>query len=157
MEWSEQDPSNCSIGRTADIVGKPWVLVILREIFRGLRRFDEIQQHLAVSAPILARRLDFLVESALLVRRPYRLPGRRERHEYHLTSAGSDLFPILAALHEWGDAHLADPAGPATNYRHRGCGANVRLRLSCTDGHTLTAGVDEVLVEPGPGALRRQM
>lgn len=152
MEWSEQDTTNCSVGRTAEIVGRPWVLLVLREIFRGLHRFDEIQRHLGVSTAMLARRLEFLAEEGLLVSRPYRVPGRRERNEYHLSAAGRELFPILAALHEWGDAHLADDDGPATTYRHRDCGAEVRLTFTCADGHTLTEGFQEIVAEPGPGA-----
>ncbi|UGT43326.1 helix-turn-helix transcriptional regulator [Nocardia yamanashiensis] len=152
MDWSEQDPSNCSVGRTAEIVGRPWVLVVLREVFRGLRRFDQMQRHLDVSAAVLSRRLDSLVAAGLLVRQPYQAPGQRERHEYHLTAAGRELFPILAALHEWGDAHLADEAGPATNYHHRDCGGTVRLTLTCTEGHTLATTGEDVTVTPGPGA-----
>lgn len=152
MEWSEQDTANCSVGRTAEIIGRPWVLLVLREIFRGLRRFDEIQRHLGISTAMLSRRLDFMIEQGLLVQCPYRVPGQRERNEYHLTAAGRELFPILAALHEWGDAHLADVAGPATTYRHRGCGAEVRLGFTCDDGHVLRGGFGEIVAEPGPGA-----
>ncbi|HEX4226719.1 MAG TPA: helix-turn-helix domain-containing protein, partial [Pseudonocardiaceae bacterium] len=88
MRWAEQDPSNCSLTLTLDVVGKPWILLVLREVFRGLCRFDEIQRHIGVSAPVLSRRLTALVESGLLTRVPYREDGSRERSEYHLTDAG---------------------------------------------------------------------
>jgi DNA-binding HxlR family transcriptional regulator len=151
MHWREQDTVNCSVGRTLEVVGKPWVLLILREIFRGLSRFDDIQRHLAVSPPVLSRRLDSLVENGLLIRSPYRMPGQRERYEYHLTEAGRALLPVFVALHEWGDAYRSDGCGPATVYRHRDCGAHVRLNLTCIQGHQLTTG--EVVAEPGTGAI----
>ncbi|HEY4019021.1 MAG TPA: helix-turn-helix domain-containing protein [Pseudonocardiaceae bacterium] len=151
MRWAEQDPSNCSLTLTLDVVGKPWILLVLREVFRGLCRFDEIQRHIGVSPPVLSRRLTALVESGLLTRVPYREDGSRERSEYHLTDAGRELFPVLLALRDWGDAHLAGEKGPATVYRHQDCGAEVRVAMYCEDGHRI-ADRAGVVPEPGPGA-----
>lgn len=153
MEWREQDPVNCSIGRTLDLVGRPWALVVLREVFRGLHRFDDIQQHIGISPAVLSRSLSALVAGGLLERRPYHEAGQRVRHEYWLTGAGDELFPVLAALKAWGDKHLADPAGPATVHRHRGCGASTVVALRCDHGHVLD-GFGDITVEPGPGAVR---
>ncbi|HEX3783590.1 MAG TPA: helix-turn-helix domain-containing protein [Pseudonocardiaceae bacterium] len=151
LAWSEQDPSNCSVTLTLDVIGKPWILLILREIFRGLRRFDEIQRHIGVSPPVLSRRLAAMVEAGLLDRVPYREEGSRERSEYRLTDSGRELFPVLIALRDWGDAHLVGPEGPASQYRHRDCGAEIRVELVCAEGHRLT-GRAETVPEPGPGA-----
>lgn len=153
MEWREQDPANCSIGRTLELVGRPWALMVLREIFRGLHRFDDIQRHIGISPAVLSRTLNALAAEGLLERRPYREAGQRIRHEYWLTSAGDELFPVLAALKAWGDRHLADPAGPATVHRHRGCGASTSLTLRCDHGHVLD-GPGDISVEPGPAAVR---
>jgi DNA-binding HxlR family transcriptional regulator len=153
MDWRDQDPANCSIGRTLDLVGRSWGLVVLREVFRGLHRFDDIQRHIGISPAVLSRSLNALVAVGLLERRPYHEAGQRVRHEYWLTAAGDELFPVLAALKAWGDRHLADPAGPATVHRHRGCGASVTITLSCEAGHALDSSGD-ITVEPGPGALR---
>ncbi|MCX4744085.1 helix-turn-helix transcriptional regulator [Kitasatospora sp. NBC_01287] len=151
MQWNEQDISNCGIGRALEVVGRPWALLIVREVSRGLNRFDEIQQHLAVSAAVLSRRLDELVESRLLERVPYQEAGRRTRHGYRLTSRGTELYPILLSLKEWGDRHRADPAGPATVHRHAECGADVHIALVCEQGHRV-AGLAEVELRSGPGA-----
>ena len=153
MEWREQDPANCSIGRTLGLVGRPWALVVLREVFRGLHRFDDVQRHIGISPAVLSRTLDALVAAGLLERRPYHEAGQRARHEYWLTSAGDELFPVLAALKAWGDRHLADPAGPATVHRHRDCGAPAVVALRCEHGHVLDSYGD-ITVEPGPGAVR---
>ncbi|BCJ34157.1 HxlR family transcriptional regulator [Actinocatenispora thailandica] len=152
MDWREQSPENCSIALTLDLVGKPWVLLVLREVFRGLHRFDEIAEHIGISPAVLTRQLHMLVDGGVLERRPYREPGQRPRHEYWLTASGEELFPVLSALKSWGDRHLAGPTGPATIHRHHGCGSPVAVTLRCEAGHRL-AGLDEIDVEPGPGAV----
>lgn len=153
MRWEEQDTRNCSIGRTVEIIGRPWTFLLLREMFRGLRRFDQFHAHLEVSPTMLTRRLRELEEHRLVERIEYHRDGQRRRQEYQLTQRGADLWPIVTALHEWGDAHVADPEGPATVYRHQGCGASVRLHLNCELGHRLSS-LAEVDVLPGPGARR---
>ncbi|MBO0768996.1 MAG: helix-turn-helix transcriptional regulator [Solirubrobacterales bacterium] len=156
MDWREQDPENCSIGLTLEMVGKPWVLLVLREVFRGLHRFDEIAQHIGISPAVLTRDLRMLVDAGVLERRPYQEPGQRPRTEYWLTPAGKELFPVLSALKAWGDTHLSGPAGPATIHRHRGCGGLTTVALSCEHGHLLES-VDEIDVQPGPGAIPLRM
>ena len=153
MDWREQDPANCSIGRTLDLAGRPWALVVLREIFRGLHRFDDVQRHIGISPAVLSRTLNALVAGGLLERRPYHETGQRVRHEYWLTCAGIELFPVLAALKAWGDRHLADPAGPATAHRHRGSGAPVTVARRCEHPQVL-GGTDDDTLEHGPGAVR---
>src|ERR1700716_2799081 len=121
MDYLEQDTSNCSVGRTIEIVGAPWVLLILREIVRGVRRFAEMQDHLAVSRSVLTDRLDHLVSAGLLERRAYREPGQRERAEHVHTEKGFDLAPVLTALRDWGDKYVAYPEGPAMMATPREC------------------------------------
>lgn len=151
MEWLEQDVSNCSIGRAVGTIGQPWVLLVLRDAFRGVRRFKDLQDHLGVSRSVLSARLDQLVEEGLLERRPYREDGQRQRLEYLLTDKGRDLYPVVAALRQWGDKYLADTAGPASLTEHRHCGAPVRVALVCREGHVLESE-REVTRRPGPSA-----
>jgi DNA-binding HxlR family transcriptional regulator len=154
MEYLELDTSNCSVGRTVDIIGAPWVLLILREVLRGVQRFAEMQEHLGVSRSVLADRLEEMVDSGLLERRAYREPGQRERHEYVLTEKGADLYPALNALRDWGDKYVADPEGPAMLVTHRDCGAPVHAALVCERGHTVS-GPTDVDRQAGPSARRR--
>lgn len=153
MEWGELDLGNCSIAATLALVGERWTLLILREVFAGLHRFDEIADHLAISRRVLTERLRQLVDAGLLERRSYQEAGQRSRHEYHLTPQAHDLQWVLAALLQYGDAHLADGAGGApVVLRHSGCGGPVHVELRCSCGHEV-AGSE---VEPalGPGAVR---
>jgi DNA-binding HxlR family transcriptional regulator len=154
MDYLDQDVSNCSIGRAVELIGQPWVLLILRELTRGIRRFSDLQDHLGVSRSVLSERLDGLVANDLLERRSYQEPGQRRRSEYTLTQKGHDLYPALSALRQWGDKYLADPEGPATLATHRGCGAPIRVTLVCEHGHAITSDED-VERRPGPGAKPR--
>lgn len=151
MNWLDYDTGNCSVRRTLEVVGEKWTLLILRECFNGVGRFDQIRDHVGVSDPVLATRLRTLVDAGVLEAVPYREPGRRRRHEYRLTDQGRDLYPVVMALREWGDRHRVDAAGPPILVRHRDCGAPVTVSVRCTDGHELTSP-REARVEPGPGA-----
>lgn len=146
---------NCTIGRALDVLGERWTFVVLREVFNGIRRFEDMRARTSIPKQVLTDRLRTLVEQGVLEKAPYRLPGQRPRHEYRLTTKGLELYPLLVALAEWGDRHLADPEGPPVEFTHRGCGAPVVVRLECTDGHAL-GGPREVVPRPGPGARLRE-
>jgi DNA-binding HxlR family transcriptional regulator len=152
LDWSAD---NCTIGRAMEILGERWTVVVLREVFSGLRRFDEMRERTNIPRQVLSNRLALLVEQGILRRQPYQEPGSRVRHEYRLTEKGLDLYPILVAVREWGDRYLADPDGPALLTVHRDCGAPVRAELRCDEGHRL-ASAREAVPRPGPGARPRQ-
>jgi DNA-binding HxlR family transcriptional regulator len=153
MDYLAQDASNCSVGRAVALVGQPWVLLILRDVSQGLRRFSDLQAHLGVSRSVLSDRLENMVTAGVLELRDYQEPGSRRRSEYHLTEMGQDLYPALTALRVWGDKYLAGPEGPATEVLHRGCGAPVHTALMCDGGHIV--GTDELQRRPGRGARMR--
>lgn len=148
------DSTACSIARTMTVIGQPWTVLVLRDLFNGLRRFDELAEHLGVARNVLARRLATLVEHGLVERTEYREPGQRARHEYRLTPQGRDLRPVLLALMDYGDHHFAGEDGPPLRMRHRDCGGSVRVRLECSEGHRLEPG-DRLTSELGPGAQLR--
>jgi DNA-binding HxlR family transcriptional regulator len=151
MDYIDQDPGNCSIGRSLELLAQPWALLILREVVRGVGRFADIQARLNVSRSVLAGRLDQLVAAGVLVKVPYQEEGRRRRFEYGLTEKGSDLIPVLTALRQWGDKYLADPEGPSMLNTHTGCGAPVGLAYVCEAGHRLV-GPAEIQRRSGPSA-----
>ncbi|CAM4222171.1 helix-turn-helix domain-containing protein [Nocardiopsis rhodophaea] len=131
------EPRACSVARTLDVVGERWSLLVLREVFLGVRRFDLIHKHTGAPRAVLTERLRRLVDAGVLRRGEYREEGRRPRHEYELTEAGRELRPVLTALMQWGDRYLAGPEGPPLQLRHTDCGAPVRTALICEDGHQL--------------------
>jgi DNA-binding HxlR family transcriptional regulator len=148
---------NCSVARALGVVGERWTLLIVREAFYGARRFREFQAGLGIATNLLATRLDTLVEFGVMERVPYRDPGDRQRHEYHLTERGYELRPTLIALMQWGDRHLAEPEGPPVIPRHHAapdepdCEHPVRVVLECAGGH-VPIGPRSVRRAPGPGA-----
>ena len=120
-----------------DVIGERWSLLVLREVFLGVRRFEAIRDATGAPRAVLADRLRSLVDAGVLVRREYREDGARTRQEYRLTDAGRELQPALIALMQWGDKHLPVPGGPPLLVEHGECGAPVRARLVCDPGHVL--------------------
>ena len=151
MDWKELDSTRCSVARTAEVVGDSWTVLVLRDLFNGIRRFDDLARHLGIARNVLTRRLTALTDAGVVDRVPYREPGRRERHEYHLTAAGRDLLPVILAMLAWGDTHRADADGPPMRVEHSGCGAPVHIELRCADGHVIEPGT-RLRSVPGPGA-----
>jgi len=149
----DYDSANCAIGAAVDIIGERPTFLVLREVFNGVRRFDDMRRRTGMPRQVLSDRLARLVREDLLRKVPYRDAGQRSRHEYRLTSKGLDLYPVLVALMEWGDRHALGPDGPQVMLRHRDCGQPVRLQLSCQAGHTLESA-REVTPVPGPGARK---
>ena len=138
----------CSIARTLDVIGEPWSPLILRDVWVGMSRFDQLQADLGISRKVLSERLSHLVEQGVLERRPY---DQRPRYEYHLTPKGLELVDLLMVMVRWGDAHLAGSAGPPVLYRHHACGEVSSVDLRCAHcGEPMHAGDIDLL--PGPGA-----
>ena len=133
------------------MLGDKWTLLILRDVFNGIRRFEELHEHLGAPRALLTRRLRHLEEDGILKRREYREPGTRTRYEYRLTHKGFDLQHILVALREWGDRHTNPPGEHPWDLIEKDTGEHVRLALIRESDHQV---VDEraVTMRPGPGA-----
>jgi DNA-binding HxlR family transcriptional regulator len=148
MQRTDFGAMACSIARTLDVIGEPWSPLVLRDVWVGMRRFDDIQADLGISRKVLTERLNHLVEHGVLERRPY---DRRPRYEYHLTDKGLELVDLLIVMVGWGDRWLAGEAGPPALYRHRACGRISAADLRCAHcGEPMHAQDIDLL--PGPGA-----
>jgi DNA-binding HxlR family transcriptional regulator len=156
VRWLDYDTGNCSVQRTLDVIGEKWTILVLREAFNGVRRFDQIRDHVGVSEAVLADRLRKLVTANVLESVPYREPRQRTRKEYHLTAKGKDLYPVMIALLAWGDRHCQDPEGPALLVTHHDCGEPVHTVVQCAAGHRIESPRDSTTA-PGPGARRATM
>ena len=138
---------NCSIARTLELVGERWTLLIIRQALLGTRRFDEFQSELGIARNVLSTRLERLVEAGILRRSLYE--ERPKRYEYRLTKKGTDLWPVLMAMLQWGDRYEA-PEGPPVVIEHRDCGGELDDRRRCRRcGQELEAW--QVVRRPGPG------
>ncbi len=119
----------CSIAATLEVVGDPWTLLILRDAFRGVRRFEQWQEGLGVARNVLAARLKSLVQNGVLETRLY--SERPPRHEYVLTPKGQALSPVLLTMAAWGDAHVYGEEGGPVRFFHEACGAAFHPRMVC--------------------------
>ena len=111
MLRSDYEDQTCSIAGALEVVGERWSLLIVRDVFLGLRRFDEIQADLGIARNVLQTRLTRSSSTGVLERLPYQ--ERPPRHEYRLTDKGLDLWPTIVALMQWGDRHAPPSGGPA--------------------------------------------
>jgi len=146
---SDYSGQNCSIARTLELVGERWTMLVLRDVFMGVRRFEGLQRDLGVARNVLAARLERLVEEGILEKTPYQ--ERPVRYEYRLTDKGQNLWPVMVELQQWGDRHAAPEAGPPVVIRHRGCGGALGERRICIRcGKPLE--LRDVRAEAGPGA-----
>ena len=102
----------CGVFLAANLIGDRWTLLILREAFYGVVRFDDIRSDLGIPRAVLAARLKLLVEANVMNRAPYREEGSRTRYAYTLTEQGKSLGPVIIALMQWGDNYLRDDQPP---------------------------------------------
>lgn len=148
MRWEELDQQPCSLSRTLAVVGDRWTLLVLRDCFLGVRRFDEFEKRLGVTRHVLADRLKKLVEYGVLVKVPYQ--QRPLREEYRLTERGLELHPAIMALVSWGDRHMADERGAPIRHVHKGCGQVMRPVMVCSECAEPVSARD-ILVQVGEG------
>ena len=140
----------CAIAATLEIVGDPWTLLILRDAFRGVRRFEQFQEGLGVARNVLAARLKSLVAYGVMATRPY--SERPPRHEYVLTEKGLDLRSVLLTILDWGERHIYGQTDGIGNYVHKTCGCHLKPRLFCgaCDQPTVPGDLDYVTAPPLP-------
>jgi DNA-binding HxlR family transcriptional regulator len=144
---------NCSVARPLSFLGERWALLVLRDLFLGRRRFDEIQESLGVASNVLSSRLAALVEEGVAERRRY--SEHPERFEYRLTQKGRDLQPVLWALLAWGDRYTAGPEGAPLETVHDECGKAFHMVPTCSEcGGELDSR--HTHSRPGPGATAGQ-
>ncbi|MCO5987944.1 helix-turn-helix transcriptional regulator [Actinoallomurus spadix] len=142
------DDQNCSIARALEIVGERWTLLIIRDAFEGVRRFDDFQADLGVARNVLADRLGRLCDEGIL--RRHRYQERPDRYEYRLTRKGVGLWPAMMSLLLWGDEHYAVDGSPVVLIHH-GCTGRLTPALTCSECG-VAMGPADVEPRPGPGA-----
>jgi DNA-binding HxlR family transcriptional regulator len=150
MLGKDYEAQDCSLARTLGVVGERWTMLIVRDTFYGVRRFNDFQAHLDIPRAVLSDRLNGLVDAGILERRPD--PERRGTHVYELTPAGRELWPALYALVVWGDRHRYRNS---RTYKHATCGTPLDERGRCAQCG-LVPGPEDILTVPrrGRGRIR---
>lgn len=148
MRWRDLEKEPCSVARTLSIIGDRWTLLILRDCFMGVRRFEQFESNLGMTRHVLADRLKKLTSAEVLVKTPYGTAPVRQ--EYRLTEKGFDLYPVIMSIVHWGDTHMADERGAPVIHHHKTCGHHMHGELVCSEcGEKLEAR--QVSVDLGPG------
>ncbi len=137
MQRTDFSGANCSIARTLDLVGEWWSLLIIREAFLGVTRYDDFQRRLGISRNALTDRLKKLVDGGVLTRQPVAEGARRE--EYVLTQMGDDLITVVVAMRQWGDRWLRQPGDRLAHVVETATGHPVaKLEVTSDDGRRLS-------------------
>lgn len=146
MDWREVNTRYCGVAAATGIVGDRWTQLILRDVFAGVRRYNDLLDHLDVSTAVLADRLRKLVEHGILAKVPYQTEGRRHRHEYQLTERGFGLLYVQLALAEFGYEHLVDDQNRLVSMFDRATGQRVTVGLVREDGTPVDLGSLELRI-----------
>jgi DNA-binding HxlR family transcriptional regulator len=155
MRWKELSDERCSVARTIAVIGDRWTLLILRDCFLRVRRFDAFEERLRITRHILADRLKKLVAHGVLKKLPYQ--ESPVRYEYRLTQAGLDLYPLLTCLRYWGDRYAAGRNGPPFLFRHQDCGHVFDPVVTCSGcGEPIDPRAVDVLPGRGANGSRRR-
>lgn len=153
MERTSFARMRCSMARGLDLIGDWWTPLILRDLFLGITRFEELAQDLGISRNLLTRRLAALRRNGIVERQIYQT--RPKRFAYGLSEAGADLVPVLLALTEWGDRWAQPRQGRPIQFLHTRCNCLFRPRITCSEcGEEVTAR--EVRGVGGPGGAARR-
>lgn len=139
---------HCSLARTLQVIGDWWSPLIIRDLYLGLDRFDQLVTDLGISRNLLTDRLTTLMTGGVVARQRYQ--DNPTRYRYRLTDAGVDLVPALLALTAWGDRWVAPDAGPPMRFRHNPCGHRSTPTVTCSVCQQPITGHD-IAVTPGPG------
>lgn len=128
-DWSQE---LCPMRRGLDVLGDPWIMLIMRDVLHGRGRFEQIRDSIGISDAVLSRRLRLLVDEGMLTKVDYR-GDRRMHSEYVPTEAGADLLPIMHAVSIWAEKHTPMPPGGAhMAVIHEPCGGETTSADTCT-------------------------
>ena len=144
MSATRAVPRPCSIASALEVLGERWTLLVLREIHYGVHRFDAIQRNIGAPRDVLTKRLNRLVEAGVVERRQY--SERPPRFEYHATTAGHELRPVLRLLNAWGARWMPDRPQTEDTFVHD-CGHELQPELACRACGQPVRG-DDVSVRP---------
>jgi len=144
---------NCSVAQCLEVVGEWWSMLIIRDAFLGVTRFEDFHERLGISRNVLNQRLGSLVDAGVLERVAY--CEHPPRYDYRLTDKGKDLWPVMTAMRQWGDRWAA-PDGPPLQVMHKACGHVAEIVPTCSECGQGVTGRD-VRAVAGPGAVGEQV
>jgi len=149
MQRTSLEHMNCSVARSLDVVGEWWTLMIVRDVFMGMHRFEEIRRDLGISKKVLTDRLATLVERGVLKK----VDGDHGHSEYRLTRKGADLHDVIVAVMQWGDRWEAPNGAPRELVHECGNVTTARFVCDCCGGDVTAFNVSS---KSGPGMKKKR-
>lgn len=146
VSFSEME---CSIAQSLEVIGEWWTLLVIRDAFLGVTRFDDFAKRLGIARNVLTARLDTLIEAGVMDRVPYE-EGERPRYDYRLTDKGRALWPVITTIRQWGDEWITGEGREPVLLEHKSCGHVTTAHLACGECGEPLAGRD-VRAVAGPG------
>ena len=146
VSFSEME---CSVAQSLEVIGEWWTLLIIRDAFMGVTRFDDFAKRLGIARNVLTARLDKLVDAGVMDRVPYE-EGERPRFDYRLTDRGRALWPVITTIRQWGDEWITGKGNEPVLLEHKGCGHITTPHLACDECGEPLVGRD-VRAVAGPG------
>lgn len=131
MKWDDVGQQPCSVARALSVFGDRWTMLILRNAFMGVRRFDDFQRSLGLTRHVLSERLKRLVEHGILAKVPY--VARQERFEYQLTEKGVELYPVMLSMVQWADKWMDMGLGKPVEFIHKSCAKPLNTKMVCVE------------------------
>ncbi len=137
MKWNDLQNEACPVARGLSVIGDRWTMLVLRDCFMGIRRFEQMQERLGITRHLLSERLRKLEAAGVLRREPYQ--ERPVRYEYRLTDRGKALYPVLVSLIEWADEHVPAPDRSAVTLVSRRTGEPIApVLMDAKSGEEIT-------------------
>ena len=154
MKRASFSDMHCSVAQSLEIIGEWWTLLILRDCFLGVTRFEDFADRLGIARNVLSARLDTLVDADVLTRVTY--DEARSRHHYRLTDKGRALLPVLTAIRQWGDEWILGEDQAPVVVEHTTCGELTHAVMTCEHCHEeLTTA--NLRARRGPGATEASL
>ncbi len=145
---------SCAVAACLDVIGEPWTLLIIRDAFGGVTRFEQWQERLGLARNVLASRLKSLTAEGVFEARQY--CARPPRYEYVLTEKGEALRPLILHMMDWGTRHVYGEVNPGGEYVHTHCGHTLTPATYCEHCNTPVKG-DFTYRETGKGTPLREL
>ncbi|MFE9820395.1 helix-turn-helix domain-containing protein [Streptomyces sp. NBC_00236] len=137
----------CSMARALEVVGERWTLLVVRDAFYGVRRYNDFLVHLGIPRAVLATRLQSLIDAGVMEKHRYQESPPRE--EYVLTDSGKALWPVLATLGIWAREHLPGTL-PMRVFVHADCGTELSVYGACPVC-SVPVPPEDIEMRPGDG------
>lgn len=129
---------------SVELLGDRWAALVMRAVFIGRSKFDDILEDAGITPNTLSSRLKRLLSAGVLKSEPYQ--NNPIRLKYSLTRKGLEYYNVIMMLMIWGDKHYASAEGPPVDLIHKACGAEFSPHVICSSCREIVMAQDVSIV-----------